>query len=91
MEETKYLKEKLFNEKKNGWFRVSDETSDKIMQYADEYMYFLNRSKTEKEAYSTVKDILIKNGVHTRIRRERGADIGSACGQLRLKSAKDKK
>ncbi|MBR3148391.1 MAG: 23S rRNA (adenine(2503)-C(2))-methyltransferase RlmN [Alphaproteobacteria bacterium] len=37
------------------------------------------------------QDILIKNGVHTRIRRERGADIGSACGQLRLKNAKDKK
>jgi 23S rRNA (adenine2503-C2)-methyltransferase len=30
------------------------------------------------------QDILIKNGVHTRIRRERGADIGSACGQLRI-------
>jgi 23S rRNA (adenine2503-C2)-methyltransferase len=37
------------------------------------------------------QDILIKNGIHTRIRRERGADIGSACGQLRLKNAKDKK
>ena len=35
--------------------------------------------------------ILIKNGIHTRIRRERGTDIGSACGQLRLKNAKDKK
>ena len=34
------------------------------------------------------QDILIKNGVHTRIRRERGADIGSACGQLRLKNAR---
>ena len=33
------------------------------------------------------QDILIKNGIHTRIRRERGADIGSACGQLRLKNA----
>ena len=30
------------------------------------------------------QDILIKNGIHTRIRRERGQDIGSACGQLRL-------
>jgi 23S rRNA (adenine2503-C2)-methyltransferase len=30
------------------------------------------------------QDILIKNGVHTRIRRERGTDIGSACGQLRI-------
>lgn len=37
------------------------------------------------------QDILIKNGIHTRIRRERGADIGSACGQLRLKNQKDKK
>ena len=34
------------------------------------------------------QDILIKNNIHTRIRRERGADIGSACGQLRLKNAK---
>ncbi|MFQ6778076.1 MAG: 23S rRNA (adenine(2503)-C(2))-methyltransferase RlmN [Alphaproteobacteria bacterium] len=34
------------------------------------------------------QDILIKNGIHTRIRRERGADIGSACGQLRLNNAK---
>jgi len=32
------------------------------------------------------QDILIKNGIHTRIRRERGADIGSACGQLRLQN-----
>jgi len=30
------------------------------------------------------QDMLIKNGIHTRIRRERGNDIGSACGQLRL-------
>lgn len=34
------------------------------------------------------QDILIKNGIHTRIRRERGNDIGSACGQLRLKHKK---
>lgn len=36
------------------------------------------------------QDILIKNGIHTRIRRERGTDIGSACGQLRLNNKKDK-
>ncbi len=30
------------------------------------------------------QDALIKHGIHTRIRRERGVDIGSACGQLRL-------
>lgn len=30
------------------------------------------------------QDTLLKNNIHTRIRRERGQDIGSACGQLRL-------
>lgn len=37
------------------------------------------------------QDILIKNNIHTRIRRERGADIGSACGQLRLKNKREAK
>ena len=37
------------------------------------------------------QDILIQNGIHTRIRRERGTDIGSACGQLRLNNARGKK
>ncbi len=34
------------------------------------------------------QDILKANGIHTRIRRERGTDIGSACGQLRLNNKK---
>ena len=37
------------------------------------------------------QDALIKHGIHTRIRRERGTDIGSACGQLRLNNARGKK
>ena len=36
------------------------------------------------------QDVLIKRGIHTRIRRERGTDIGSACGQLRLNNARKK-
>ena len=36
------------------------------------------------------QDTLIKRGIHTRIRRERGTDIGSACGQLRLNNARNK-
>lgn len=36
------------------------------------------------------QDTLIKRGIHTRIRRERGTDIGSACGQLRLNNARKK-
>lgn len=34
------------------------------------------------------QDVLIKNGIHTRIRKERGADIDSACGQLRIEKGK---
>ncbi len=34
------------------------------------------------------QDALIQGGLHTRIRRERGSDIGSACGQLRLKNSR---
>ncbi|MBD5391733.1 23S rRNA (adenine(2503)-C(2))-methyltransferase RlmN [bacterium] len=37
------------------------------------------------------QDALIQRGIHTRIRRERGTDIGSACGQLRLNNARAKK
>ena len=32
------------------------------------------------------QDVLIRAGIHTRIRKSRGADIGSACGQLRIKN-----
>ena len=49
-----------------------------------------NFASISGNAVHRFQDILIKNGIHTRIRRERGADIGSACGQLRLKNAKKK-
>ena len=64
MEETegKILKEKLFNTKKNGWLKVKDDEYEAINKYADEYMYFLNRGKTEKDCVEISKDILIKNG-----------------------------
>ena len=58
----KALKEKLFKDKKNGWQNLSDEELKNIFQYADEYMYFLNNSKTEKEIVQNSKEILIKNG-----------------------------
>lgn len=62
MSEGKELKEKLFNVKKNGWENQSDETLTEIFKFADEYMYYLNSSKTEKEIVSNSKEILIKNG-----------------------------
>lgn len=58
----KELKEKLFKNKKNGWENLSDDELKAIFQYADEYMYYLNASKTEKEIVQNSKEILIKNG-----------------------------
>lgn len=62
MQETKDLKEKLFKNKKTGWEKLSDEELKNIFQFADEYMYYLNSSKTEKAIIKNSKDILMKNG-----------------------------
>ena len=43
------LKDKLFNKKVNGWFKISDELKQEIMNYSQGYMNFLNNSKTERE------------------------------------------
>lgn len=62
MQDAKELKEKLFKSKKTGWENLSDEELSNIFKFADEYMYYLNMSKTEKEIIRNSKDILIKNG-----------------------------
>lgn len=56
------MENKLFNEKKIGWEEINEEDKEKIFKFADEYMYYLNSSKTEREAVITTKDILDKNG-----------------------------
>ena len=56
------LKEELFNDKKTGWEGMSEEIRNAVFKFADEYMNYLNSSKTEKEIVKTSKDILIKNG-----------------------------
>ena len=58
----KELKERLFNSKKNGWEKLSDEELKDIFQFANEYMFYLNNSKTEKEIVQNSKEILLKNG-----------------------------
>ena len=56
----KELKEKLFKDRKSGWENLSDEELEQIFRFADEYMYYLNASKTEKEIVQNSKEILIK-------------------------------
>ena len=62
MSETEELKERLFFNKKNGWSGKSTEEKDEIFRFADEYMYYLNNGKTEKEIVEISKEILMKNG-----------------------------
>ncbi len=53
--------ENLVNEKKTGWENLSEEQRKNIFKFADEYMYFLNNGKTEREIVAETKEILEKN------------------------------
>ena len=61
-EETKELKERLFNKKENGWFKVDEEKDKLIMNFSNEYIYFLNNGKTERECATFAKKMLDENG-----------------------------
>ena len=60
--EVKELKEKLFSKKKNGWIGVNEEKEKLIFKFADEYMYFLNNGKTERECVKFARKMLEENG-----------------------------
>ena len=68
MENDKIIKEKLCNDKKCGWNEVDALERNKIFSFAEEYMSFMNKSKTEREATKTVLSMLKENGfkvIHT--------------------------
>ena len=56
------LKEILFNTKKNGWENTSDEEKEKIFNYCQGYMDFLNRSKTEREIVKNAEQMARERG-----------------------------
>lgn len=60
-EELKKLKEKLEYTSKNAWF-AKNTNSDEIMNFSNEYINFLNRSKTEREATIEIVRELKENG-----------------------------
>ena len=62
MSEYESLKESLFNKKENGWEKTTQEQKEQINVFGDEYIYFLNKCKTEREAVDFCKEILLKNG-----------------------------
>lgn len=56
------MKEELFNKRENGWENISEENKKNIFKFSDEYIYFLNNAKTEREAVTFIVDVLNKNG-----------------------------
>jgi len=60
--EGKKLKEMLFNKKENGWLEVDSDLEKAIMKFSDEYIYFLNKGKTERECVIFAKKMLDENG-----------------------------
>ena len=62
MGEGKELKEKLFAKKECGWNNVEKSEMDEIFRYADGYIDFLNKAKTEREAVDVVKEMAISKG-----------------------------
>lgn len=61
-DEKENLKEKLFRKTKTGWEVINEEKKEEIFTFCDEYMDFLNNSKTEREIVKTTKQIIEKKG-----------------------------
>lgn len=53
--------EELLNKRKSGWEGISEEEKQNIFEFCEEYMYFMNQSKTEREVIDFIKEVLEKN------------------------------
>ena len=51
------LKEKLMRNKKTGWVGLQEEEKNKIFSYCEQYMQFMNNSKTEREVVKNAKTL----------------------------------
>ena len=56
------MKNELLNKKTCGWKNVSSDEKNKIFKFSDEYISFLNSSKTERLAAKNIINVLEKNG-----------------------------
>ena len=62
MSDATKLKEKLFNQKKNGWEGLTEKQRNEIFNYCNGYMGYLNKGKTEREIVKTSKEMAEKAG-----------------------------
>lgn len=56
------LKDKLFNQKENGWDNVDEAQKEKIFKLSKDYMDFLNTGKTEREFIKQARKMAGSNG-----------------------------
>ncbi len=56
------LQEKLFDKKENGWISTSEEEKQKIFDFSEGYMNFLNHAKTEREFVKEARKLANENG-----------------------------
>ena len=56
------LKEKLFNQKKDGWETADTRTREEIFNLSKKYMNYLNVAKTEREFIKQAKKMADENG-----------------------------
>ena len=52
----------LLKESKSGWENITDESKTVICKFSDEYIEFLNKSKTEREIVANATEIAKQNG-----------------------------
>ena len=56
------LKKKLFNQKKDGWDDLKDNTKEEVFELSKNYMNFLNKAKTEREFIKEARKLANANG-----------------------------
>ena len=61
-ENSKELKEKLFNKKELGWNSINDREKEAIYTFSNGYMNFLNQAKIEREFVISAKEMAEQNG-----------------------------
>lgn len=62
MTQIEMLKEDLFRKTNTGWEGLEETQKNKIFTFCDEYINFLNKSKTEREIIKNVKKLAEENG-----------------------------
>ena len=62
MTDSEKLKNSLFRKTKTGWEGLEENIKNSIFEFCDNYIKFLNKSKTEREIVKSAKKLAVQNG-----------------------------